>query len=302
MTVNTTGPTGVSPSITSNFSTSLYSQCELVLASKIIYTAYTCFSIFLLFPLFILILCLGFQRWRRHPSGTVGNTDFFTFNMMFVEIVGVVGSAVYSLGNLIGSEALFMVGAILSSPIFPGQTLFHLLTCAERYLAVVHPIAYMHLREAVGVRIRNISSVFVWLTVFGWMGLTQNYYPEFPVICLFTLLSVCMCVMFVFCMSVLYVLLQPSPGDSGGTKQHVDQSKKRAFQMIVAIKGTLLLRFVGLLFWFGLLDIQSFNVTALCVFIDSGMWLMVPSSLVLPLLFLHRAGKLSCNSQSTKSG
>lgn len=302
MAVNTTGPMDVSPSFTSNFSASLFLRCEPVIASKIIYTAYTFFSIFFLFPLFILILCLGFRQWRRRPSGTIGNTDFFTFHMMFVEIVGVVGSAVYSLGNLMVSEALFMVGAVLSSSILPGQTLFHLLTCAERYLAVVHPVAYMHLREPVRVRLRNTSSVLVWLMIFVWMGVTRRYFPDFPVIYLFTLLSVCMCVVFVFCVSVLYVLFQPSPGDTAGKKQHVDPSKKRAFQMMAAINGTLALRFVGLLFWFGMLDIQAFNVYDLCVFIDSGIWMMVPSSLVLPLLFLHRAGKLSCNSQTTKSG
>ncbi|KAJ4945014.1 hypothetical protein JOQ06_013553 [Pogonophryne albipinna] len=38
-----------------------------------------------------------------------------------------------------------------------GESLFHVLTCLERYLAVVRPIIYLRLRNVQGVRIRNIS-------------------------------------------------------------------------------------------------------------------------------------------------
>ncbi|MEQ2210519.1 hypothetical protein XENOCAPTIV_014803, partial [Xenoophorus captivus] len=280
--------------------------CRLSVASNVIFTLYNAVTVFVLTPLFTLILYMGFQRWRHQrfsPAGmTISNTDFFTYNMMFVEVFAVVGSAVYSLGNFIEDEAVLMLGVILSSIIMPGQTLFHLLTCVERYLAVVHPIAYMHLKEAIRVRIRNISSILVWLLSIGWMWLTQWYYPAFPIEPLFSLLGVCILVMLLCCVFVLCALVRPGPGQEGGRKKPADQSKKRAFQMIMAITGTLNSRSAGLLFWLGLINYESFDVMFYCVLIDLGMWLMVPSSLVLPLLFLHRAGKLSCNKQANESG
>jgi len=224
----------------------------------------------------------------------MNHSDFFTYQMMIVEIFGVFGSVTYTLGNYIKSEAVQMLGVLLSSITLPGQTLFHVLTCVERYVAVVHPVAYMRLREARGVRIRNGSTVCVWLLCFGWTGATGWDFYDFPVIPLFSILVFCIFVIFFCCMSVLCVLIRPGPGDVGGKKERVDQSKKRAFQMIVAITVSLLFRSVGLLFWLGVIDMPSLDLQGLCVLIDSGLWLMVPSSLILPLLFLHRAGKLSC--------
>ncbi|XP_043954806.1 uncharacterized protein LOC122821036 [Gambusia affinis] len=285
----------------SNYSSSLYELCQLSVGSTVLFGLYTAFVIVILGPLCALILILGFQRLS--PAATaMSNTDFFTYNVVAVELLGVLGAAVYTIGNLFTGEPALMLGVVLSAPPMFGLVLLHLLTCLERHLAVVHPIAYMHVRDAVRVRIRNFSSVVVWLFSFGGLGVAWQYYPDYPVVPMFSLLCVAIFVMLLCCVSVLRALVRPGPGQEGGKQQNVDQSKKRAFQMVVAITGALILRSVGLLFWLGVVDLETFDTNILCIFVDLGIWLTVPSSLVLPLLFLRRAGKLTCSNQTNESG
>lgn len=53
-----------------------------------------------------------------------------------------------------------------------GEILFHILTCVERCLAVVHPVPYLRLKNKRGVRIQAVSTGCVWLLRFvgiGWI-------------------------------------------------------------------------------------------------------------------------------------
>lgn len=288
--------------VTHVFPLSLYEECAKYIASIVIYTAYTIANIFLL-PVYILILYMGFQRWRHQPSAparqSTSHSDFFTFHLITVEILCLFASLVTCLGIYIFSVTLLRLGMLVSGITFPGQTLFHCLTCVERYLAVVHPITYMRLRETGGVRVRNISIACVWLLCFGWVGLTGLYLPEFPVIPLLYMMGISVIIILLCCLSVLRVLTRSGPGDVGGNKERVDQSKQRAFHIICAIMVTLLLRFFGLLLGFGLSNVPSIHREHLCAFMDTGILLTLPSSLVLPLLFLHKTGKLACCRQST---
>ena len=115
---------------------------------------------------------------------------------------------------------------------------------------------------------------------------------------------VCFCllifslIVMIFCSSsVLCVLIRPGPGDQGGAMQQVDKSKQRAFYTILAILGMLLIRCTWNLFW---IILNLFGVSVNCVVMVSGAWFNLPCSLVLPLLFLHRAGRLACCKDNTK--
>ncbi|KAJ4918612.1 hypothetical protein JOQ06_027846 [Pogonophryne albipinna] len=176
------------------------------------------------------ITYLGLRQGRgskkpRSSSSATSHSDHFTYHSIFMQLNEFLGIALFFTGGFIGLRKMFDLGIALLIVPSVGKALFHLLTCVERYLAVVHPITYLGLRQGGGVRIRNLS-----------IG----------------------CV----CISVLYVLKRPGPGEVGGNRKRVDQSKQRAFYTIMAITGVILL-----------------------------------SSLMLPLLFLHRAGKLQCCKQ-----
>ncbi|TKS93377.1 hypothetical protein D9C73_026635 [Collichthys lucidus] len=116
-----------------------------------IFVAFSVTNVFLL-PLYILVLYMGYQRRRQQRSGSAAgmtsHSDIFTYNMIGLELIGVLGCCFYCCGALTNVKAIVLVGMDIFSITSPGQTLFHLLTCVERYLAVVHPIIYLGLRQA----------------------------------------------------------------------------------------------------------------------------------------------------------
>lgn len=290
--VSSTLPTVDTPHLPSNSTLNdFFKECQESVGSVVIYTVYT-FLDLVLFPLYVFILVVGFQRWRHQRSGPAGATtshsDFFTYQMMFVEVFGVLGSVFYTVGSFIKSDTITFLGIYLFNIIFPGQSLFHVLTCAERYLAVVHAITYVHTRERVKLRVRNISTVSVWLLCFGWIGVLKFYLPYFPSTLILPCITFCLVLTCFCCLSVLRFLNRPRPGDN----LRVDPTKKKAFNMILAITAALLLRVLGLFVCLFIAELSLLDQKHICVVMDSGIWLTLPSSLVLPLLFLHRAGKL----------
>ncbi|XP_078020846.1 uncharacterized protein LOC144459912 [Epinephelus lanceolatus] len=200
----------------------------------------------LLLPLSVLVLYLGHQRWRQQRSfSTTSHSDIFTYHMAAIELIYAFGGTVAFCGIYTEVSEVVIVGAYLSSMAFPGQTCFHLLTCVERYLAVVHPITYMGLRQSGGIKIRNISIGCVWLLSLVWSGVivqSLNDIPVAPFLCLllFTLVVVSFCSLRVLC-----VLLRPGPGEVGRDRKRVDQSKQRAFHTIAAITAVLWFSLAG---------------------------------------------------------
>ncbi|KAK2899494.1 hypothetical protein Q8A73_012623 [Channa argus] len=185
-------------------------SCFTYRTTTFIAAAFTVTKTFLLLPLCILVLYMGHLRWRQqHSFATTSHSDIFTYYMIFIEFISVLGWTLFCCGNYINLPLIVLPGYHIMFIVFPGQMFFHCLTCVERYLAVVHPITYLGLRQSSGVWIRNIGIGFVWLLCLGWIGIT--------------------------------VL----PGEVGGKRERVDQSKQRAVTTILAIMAVLLLYFVG---------------------------------------------------------
>ncbi len=257
----------------------------------------------LLLPLIILVLYIGCKRWRRQRSvarsATTSHSDIFTFHMVVVELIGFLSLGLLCVNVLTNEQSFLSVGTYSLAVLTTGQTLFHLLTCVDRYLAVVHPITYMRLRQRGGVRIRNISIVCVWLLCFGLIGPSALW--NFFFILNVLLVSSSSIVISFSCLSILCVLNRPGPGEGGRNMERVDKSKLRAFHTVTAIMGTLLLKFLVLLITYVLLVSSVLSDSGKCLLGAIENWLSLPSSLVLPLLFLHRAGKLPGCKHNTES-
>lgn len=132
------------------------------------------------------------------------------------------------------------------------------------------------------------------------MGVEHLDWPNFPAIPFFSNMGICILLISFCCLSVLHALIRPGPEEVGGNKGRVDQSRQRAFHMIVAITGVLVLRFAGILIFFLIQNALPVDTKEHCVAVESAVRLSVPSRLVLLLLFLHRAGKLSCCRKKTE--
>eukprot|EP00064_Thunnus_orientalis_P019247 superscaffoldBa00004732_g19363 len=179
-------------------------KCFSSTAGFLSITAFTITIILFVLPLCILVLYLGHQRWRQQRSGTaISHSDLFTYHMVITELTNILGSILSCCSVLTDIPEIIMPNLYIYSINLYAQMSFHILTCVERYLAVVHPVTYLGLRKARGIRIRNITIGCVWLLCFVTTG----------------------------------------PGEGGGSRQQVQQSKLRAFYTIMAILGVLLLRF-----------------------------------------------------------
>lgn len=180
------------------------------------------------------------------------------------------------------------------------HTLFHLLTCVERYLAVVHPITYRSLKKAKGIRIRNATIASVWLTCLIEIGILFTADKESIDVLFYCTIAIVLVIMSFCSLSVLRVLIRPGPGEGGGDQGRVDQTKLKAFYTIMAILGALTIKCAGTVFTAALYNLPQLGESQRCGVWLSVVWFNIPSSLVLPLLFLHKTGKLCC--KNNKSG
>lgn len=266
--------------------------CFVTSPGMFIFGTFCATHLILLFPLCIVVLHIGLQQLRkkRHPSSrmTISHSDTFAYHMASIELFGVLGNIMCICGSCTENFTLFSNGISVFAFTWYGQIVFHILTCVERYLAVVQPITYLSLRNKKGIRIRNISIGCAWLLSFaGFFVVMMKTY-----IFLDTFLLLFATKIIFFCsVSVLCVLIRPGPGEGGNSRAWVDKSKQRAFYTIGIILVVLMLRLSFNFVWTGFELSGKQNE---CPIITSGVWTSLLSSLVLPVLFLQRAGKLKC--------
>ncbi|KAG7497755.1 hypothetical protein JOB18_043522 [Solea senegalensis] len=269
-------------------------QCLHLAGGSLSTTLVMVTHILLRLPLNVLVLFLSHQRWRR-PSSTTALThsDVFTVHTSVLELICSSGAVLTFSGVHTDTTVLAVVGILLSSVYLTGIMLFHTLTCVERHLAVAHPVTYLGLKNVKGIRMRNVTIGIVWLMSFAGSLTMYLSVKEFTVTssCILGVVLIIVC----FCsLSVLSVLVRPGPVDRSGRRQQVDQSKLRAFHTIMIILCVLLLKFGGSIFVFSMSGAQVFDVAGQCLISIFLFWSCLPSDLVLPLLFLLRAGKLRC--------
>lgn len=270
-------------------SASFVYYCSESRGAYVVGTAFTVAKMMVVFPLALLVLYLGHQKGS---FAAMSHTDIFTYNMACSDVIFVLGSGLYLGGRFSGVYEITIVGLYVSASSFPGPVLLHVATCVERYLAVVHPVTYLGLRQSGGTRIRNAVLVCVWLLCIGWTFATSNR-SSFPDVEIFSLLGFALTVVSLVSLRVLCVLIRPAPGEAGVNKERADQSKQRAFHTVMAITAALWMWFSGILVSLALNNSDLLSHDDGCMALVCGYWFSLPSNLVLPLLFLHRAGKLA---------
>lgn len=263
-------------------------------ASAYLFVVYFILSLPLL-PLYTCVFVQVYRQWRRRRATltrvTVNHTDVLTYHMTVLEVVGLHGALLYGYGTLLGNFILLWWGAFILYISSTGQTLFHLLACVERYLAIVHPVTYVGLKQRGGVRLRNAFIGCVWLLGFGSvvvMAINWMYY----VLANLLLLIFVLVIVFSCSLLVIRALTHPRPGNVGGNKELVGRSKQKAMIAIVLILLALAIRFLSSM----VVQVLHFYVNGQASMdLLSLMWismlLSLPSRLVLPLLFLQKAEK-----------
>lgn len=266
-------------------------ECFLVMPASVIYMSFFMSNVLILLPLCTFIIYLGVQRWRQQRSSVmmISPLDLITYNVVTMELFGFLGEFICTCGIHKHNLESVYVGWGLWSFSWYGETFFNILTCLEHYLAVVYPITYLRLKRGNGHRIRNVTSCCVWLLSFGLIFLILDSKLLLIVDACILVISV---IMISFCsVSVLFFLIGPRPGEQGGRRDIVDQSKRRAFFAIMVTLATLLIRCIFNLAWTASL-IQGGQ--SACVSLAASTWSNIPGSLVLPLLFIYRGEVFRC--------
>lgn len=265
-----------------------------------IMSATAVYVIFLL-PVYIFILHLGFKQWwQQRPNTTAtSNFDLFTYHMVLIELLNITSTIFSCCGIHTNTTGLLQAGVYLTILTLIGQMLFHSLTCLDRYLAIVHPITYRALKEQRGVRARNVIIASAWLlavlmTAIGLHGdLNSSYFLMYfnATFELFVIAGFSLC--------VLWVLIRPGPGAGG--KQQIDRSKLRAFYIVIAILGVLGFRLIWSLISSSLINSNNQSNRAKCEIASFTYWINMPSSLMVPVLYLQRRVKQFCCKSKNES-
>lgn len=264
-------------------------------------TNFTILSAVVNLPLCVSVLYMGLQRWRQQRSSmTINHSDFFTYNMVAVELMGLLGFAVMCCGLYTEIRFTLIMGLVFFYVYTSGQAAFHILSCVERYVAVVYPIKYLNLRNAKWIKTRNVTTGCTWLFCFleTWLIFSEK---SLAFLIFSSMSAFGLIVISFLCLSVLCVLTRPGPREEVGSRERVDPSKTKAFHTMMAIEGVLFLRFGGNMF-ISVMYASKVGTFECCVAFLVGIWLSLPSTLVLPVLFLHRARKLLCFRYNNSSG
>lgn len=266
---------------------------------SIVYTMYFVTNSLLLLPSCILIFNLSLQQWWRQRTSSPASTlqspmDVFHSYYALIELVSILAQITCCCG-IHTNDLVLESGYYLWCFAWFGEILFHVLACLERYMAVVHPVTYMRLRGKRGFRMRNIFLNCVWLLSAGGTALVPLE-DAFSNICLSFVLIIFVVLAF-FSLSVLCTLIRPGPGQQGGKKEKVDHSKQMAFYTIIAILATESLKILSNILWS---IFSTSSNQASCLVMMTGVWLSLPSSQVLPFLFLQKAGIITCCKQGAK--
>lgn len=255
---------------------------------------YTSINIILLLPLCMSVLYLGLQQWwQQRTRVPMNHIDAFTYNITINEIMNIMGFMCLCIGVHTNVQPVAGVGVTLFAVNLNGQMSFHTMICMERYLAVIHPITYLGLKNMNGVRKRNTAIVSIWLfnimqTAF--MFIKVNNYLMFLYFCVMTLF---LAIVSFSSLYVLCALLRSRPGE-GGSRSQLDQSKIKAFYIMVVIVGVLIVRFVGQCCSTLLYILLDVGESPKCILLLCVVWFSFPTSLPLPLLFMYRMGRLRC--------
>lgn len=252
--------------------------------------AFTLTSFLILLPLYIFILYKGVKQWRQqYSSSSMSHSDVFTYHMVIIELLSVLGSTLLTVNAYTELQWLALTGIIILTMNYTGQLAFHFLTCGERYLAVVYPTTYLKLKNEKGIRIRNITIGCVWLLCITWGAIVPMHTKKsFDLTILFFTTSTFICIL-TLNLSIFWVLIRLGPREAGGRTQQCDPSKVRLLFTFTAIMGVLMLKISWSLSSTFVLDLSHIEESKRCSLAISIIWINIPSSLVLPVLFLQRA-------------
>ncbi|XP_058613445.1 hydroxycarboxylic acid receptor 2-like [Onychostoma macrolepis] len=216
--------------------------------------------------------------------------EFFILNLSVCETGTCLNCLFYIVSVFFPSISklpLFLLGLV-----FTGRPLFQCLMCVERYLAVVHPVTFLKYKH---LRYRVIFSTLAWIIIFGTclFCLFINFWENSQLQSQFFLLQFLLFLFIqLFCLvAVLRALKHSGPGERGKEREEENPTKIKAFHIILITTVSMTIIYLPFAIT-GIITIltKQYNY----ILWITGLVCYVLAGFVQPVLYLHRAGKLSC--------
>lgn len=211
-----------------------------------------------------------------------------------LEVIASVTVALYSFSVYTCGTAAMLFGYHMMWFTYIGQSMFHCLTCLERYVAVVHPAKYHRLAKEVLMRMRKACAASAWLFSIGFTCYTSTLLPEVPAVLFFCILVVMVLIINFCSISMLSALVRLGLWKVGGDRRQIDRSKMKAFHMVMAVTVSLWFRLSGFMGCNISMSLSKASIQEECILLFASVWLYIPSSIVLPVMFLQRIGLFRC--------
>lgn len=248
---------------------------------------------FVVVPLCALVIYTSVRRWLQCSGIAVSHSDHFAYQTIISDFLSLTGVLLSGCGAKAHHNLMMFVGLFLFCSTLFVTMFFDTLTCVERYLAVIHPIAYRNLKNAQGVRIRNVAIGCCWLLPFSvacflFIDGEKVMAPVVLPVTVSTLTVVSFC-----SLCALSVLIRPGLGEVGQVKQQVDQTKLRAFYTILIILAVMLIRLGATVLISVLYTTLKLEESNKCGLTYPLFWINFPASLMTFVHFLKRDETMS---------
>ncbi len=224
--------------------------------------------------------------WLIIRGNGVGS-EIFNLNLSVCEI----GACLDSLLLVISSRfSVFLtLSQFLQGLGVTGRPLFQSLMCVERYLAVVHPVTFLKYKP---LRYRVICCTVVWIFILGSCLCCMLILSTIRVHVWFLMQFLIFLSIELFCcLAVLRALKQSGPGERRKEKEAENHMNRRAFYLILISTVNMMIVYApySIIALFNILTQQNIPILWFIALIC-----YVLSSFFQSVLYLHRAGKLSC--------
>ncbi|XP_067280768.1 uracil nucleotide/cysteinyl leukotriene receptor-like [Pseudorasbora parva] len=219
-------------------------------------------------------------------TGSGVASEFFTLNLSVCEIGNCLNVLIRGLSFYFFS--LSTLRAFLLGLVITGRPLCQCLMCVERYVAVVHPVTFLKYKP---LRYRLICCTAAWILILGCCFVCLFVLDNLEHTLFFSLQFLLLSSVQLFCLvAVLRALKQSGPGERGTEQKEGNHMKRRAFYLILITTVSMTIMYVPY--------IVAGVVTILKHHVISALWSIclicyVLAGFVQPILYLHRAGKLS---------
>lgn len=180
---------------------------------------------------------------------------FFLLQLAMSEILFSTGALLFPVGFYMQVTALSNAAHFFLCLMGTARPLFQGCLCAERYLAVIHPVLFLKCKP---LRYRVAWSSVVWLFIFNLCVIPV--YNNSILLTLWCSVGLPLFLVIVFCcLAMVSRLKQADPGERVGGRKGTSQTKRKAFQFTIAYLVGMTVCYISLVVLVGLNSLSAYD-------------------------------------------